>query len=164
MQEMIKKGEIRMKDKNVIDAEVVDNDSRSEKNEEVKKDGLFSKIKKKYNDVQLENKISDEFKKDAEQYVIYRGTSILNGNQFYAKNYEADGYIIAWLSDKPVIEKALISARRNEDVYKITSVEKVDVVVSLDGVDYTRSAYKILFGEKAIKANVVKVEDNYFLL
>ena len=40
MQEMIKKGEIRMKDKNVIDAEVVDNDSDTKENEEVEKEGL----------------------------------------------------------------------------------------------------------------------------
>ncbi|MCR5706583.1 MAG: hypothetical protein K6G48_07295 [Acholeplasmatales bacterium] len=153
-----------MKDKNVIDAEVVDNEAKEEKTEGPKKDGFFSKIKKKYNDVQLENKISDAFKEKAEQYVIYRGTSILNGNQFYAKNYEADGYIIAWLSDKPVITDALISARRNEDVFKMSSCEKVDVVVNLEGTDYTRSAYKITLGEKALKANVVKVEDNFFLL
>lgn len=149
--------------KDVIEAEVVERDT-NEKKEEPKKEGFFSKIKKKYNDIQLENKIEDEFKKAAEQYVIYKGTGILNTTQFYAENHEADGYIIAWLKEKPSIEGSLLSARRNEDVFKLVSTEKVDVVVNFEGVDYTRSAYKIILGDKALKANVVKVEDNYFLL
>ena len=150
-----------MAKKDVIEAEVVDEET---KKEESKKEGIFSKIKRKYNDVQLENSIKNQFAKANEEVVFYTGTGIINSQTFIAENHLNDGYILIFGSDKPKLENTLMSFRKSEDVYKIVSYEDATVEIKYEGVSYERPAIKAIISEKATKVNVVKVEDNYFLV
>ncbi len=150
----------------VIDAEVTEKDTKTENSEkkEEKKEGFFSKLKKKVNDAQLENNIKQAFANANEEYVFYTGNGLLNYETFDAENHEDLGYIIVFGEDKPKLDNTLVSARKRDDVYKITSIEETSVDVKLDGEVYNRKAFKVNLLGKAEKVNVVKVEGDYYLL
>jgi hypothetical protein len=147
----------------VIDVEVTEKDTKTE-NKEEKKEGFFSKLKKKVNDAQLENNIKQAFGKANEEYVFYTGNGLLNSTSFDAENHEDLGYVIVFGEDRPKMDNTLVCARKREDVYKITSIEETTVDVKLEGEVYNRKAFKVNLGAKAEKVNVVKVEGDYYLL
>ena len=125
--------------------------------------GFFKNIGKKIDDAQLESNIKSSFKSGNKEFGVFKGAKMFEASSstFYAEEHLADGYILALANDE-ITEDCLLEESETNKVFYINSVEKTELTIAYDGIEYKRDGVKILVGEEAKKVDVIKVGDFFY--
>lgn len=125
--------------------------------------GFFKSIGKKIDDAQLESNIKSSFKTGNKEFGVFKGAKVfeMSSSTFYAEDHLTDGYILA-LANDDINDECLLEDGETNKVYYINSVEKTELTIAYDGIEYKRDGVKILVGEEAKKVDVIKVGDFFF--
>lgn len=125
--------------------------------------GFFKNIGKKIDDAQLESNIKSSFKSGNKEFGAFKGAKLfeISSFTFYAEDHLSDGYILALANDE-ITEDCLLEESETNKVFYINSVEKTELTIAYDGIEYKRDGVKILVGEEAKKVDVIKVGDFFY--
>lgn len=154
-----------MSENEIIEAEIVEEDSKEEKkeNKEEKQDGFFKKMKNKINDKTYEYRMTSDFNKKHKKYYLYVGCDLLSPvYTMYAVENLDENYIIGICNTDDVKKDYLIENDQTKNVYYIDSVEKTKLEFEFEGKNNSLDAFKIHFKDSAKELNVIKVGNKYY--
>jgi hypothetical protein len=144
------------------------NKQTEEKTEEAKKDGkisgFFKKVSKKFDDATYDIRLQSEFDKSHKKYTVYSGTSILSITpEISVEEHLDEGYLITLDDDEQIAAGNLIENADNGEVRHIAATEETTFSVEFEGKQNEKKAIKIILGEKAVKVDVIKVGESFYL-
>lgn len=146
------------------------NETKTEETTETKKEGkisgFFKKVGKKLDDAAYDSRLASDFEKKHVSYKVYTGTGLFTSNPEISaeEHFEGDEkYIIMYGEDDDITTGCLIKKDNDSAVYHIAAIEPATLNIEFEGKQNEKPATKIVFGEKAQKVNVIKVEDDFYL-
>ncbi len=138
------------------------------KNEEEKKEGklsgFFKKVSKKFEDATYEMRMHSDFNEKHKHYTVYTGTSLLqNSPEISVEEHLENDYLITIDDDEAIAAGALIESAETGEVRHIVGVDKTKLDVEFEGKTESYDALKISLGDPAVKVEVVKVGNDFYL-
>ena len=135
----------------------------SEEKKEGKLSGFFKKAKSKLDDATFESRLKGSFEKTHAEYKVYTGTGFLSTpTTLYAEEHLEDGFIIVLGEDEITVD-GLIRNEKTKHICHMKAIIKTTIEIPFEDATHERPAQKILLGNDATKADVIKVEDEYYL-
>jgi hypothetical protein len=143
-------------------------ETKTENTEEVKKEGkisgFFKKVSKKLDDATYDIRLQSEFDNNHKKYTIYTGTSMLSvTREISVEEHLNDGYLITISSDEEIKAGNLIEDSDSGEVRHIAATEETTLNVEFEGKQNEKKAKKIILGDKAVKVDVIKVGEDFYL-
>lgn len=137
-------------------------------NTESKVSGFFKKVKKSLNDATYDVRLQADFDKKHKKYTVYTGASILSVNPEISveEHFEADDdkHVIMLGEIDEIKAGCLIKNNENGVVCHIVAVERTTLEVEFEGKVNVKEATKITIGDKAEKVEVIKVDNDFYLI
>ena len=131
---------------------------------ENKVSGFFKNLGKKFDNATYEMRLQSDFSKSHKKYAVYSGTSLLASSPEIAVEEHLDeNYLITIDDDEQIAAGNLIQDTESGEVRHITAVDATTLAVEFDGKTTDHSALKITLGEPAVKVDVIKVGNDYYL-
>jgi hypothetical protein len=138
-------------------------EEKAEEKKEGKISGFFKKMGKKLDDATYDIRLMSDFSSTHKKYNIYSGTSALSAvPEIPAEEHLDEGYIIT-LADYEQIAAGNLIENENGDVMHIASTEPTTLTVVFEDKTNEKPAIKIVLGDKAVKVDVIKVGDDFYL-
>lgn len=134
----------------------------AEEKKEGKISGFFKKMSKKLDDATYDMRLQSDFDKSHKKYTVYGGTSVFSNTPEIAVE-ERENCLVTLDDDEEIAVGNLIECSENGEVYHIAAVEKTTLTVEFEGKSNERPALKITLGEKAVKVDVIKVGESFYL-
>lgn len=136
-----------------------------ENKSEGKISGFFKKISKKFDDATYDMRLQSDFDKSHKKYTVYAGTSYLSRTpEIAVEEHLEESYLITLDDDEEIAAGNLILGEDDGDeVRHIAATEKTKLTVEFEGKANVKDAIKIILGEKAVKTEVIKVGENFYL-
>lgn len=126
--------------------------------------GFFKKVSKKLDDATYSMRLQSNFASNHKKYTVYSGTSVLAPSPEIAAEEHLDAnYIVTIDDDDEIAAGNLIKNNQTGEVFHIASTEKTTLDVEFEDKKNSMPAIKIVLGEKAVKADVIKVDDAFYL-
>lgn len=148
-------------EKEVVEAEVVDNKETKKKESSIK--DFFNKTKRSINNSILEDKIRSTYRSAHNEfdYYVFGDNSIFSGSCVYGDldNNELTYYGKAVIPPYSIV----IDEKTNKAYYATEKSENVNLDIEVDGTVYTRIGKKILLDDDIIPVDVIKAEGKYYL-
>ena len=136
----------------------------NENKNEGKVSGFFKNLGKKFDSATYEMRLQSDFGKTHKKYAIYSGTSILTSSPEIAVEEHLDeNYLVTIDDDEQIAAGNLIENTESGEVLHIAAVEKTTLAVEFDGKTADHDAIKITLGEPAVKVDVIKVGNDFYL-
>lgn len=140
------------------------NDETKEEKKEGKLSGFFKKVSQKFDDATREMRMHADFNDRHPHYTVYRGTSLLQSSPEIAVEEHLDaGYLITIDDDEAIAVDSLIENNQTGEVVHIVGVDKTQLDVEFEGAVITVDALKISLGDPAVKVDVIKVGNEFYL-
>lgn len=139
-----------------------------EEKKEGKVSGFIKKVKKNLNDATYDVRLASDFDKKHKKYTVYTGATILAVNPEISveEHYERedDKYLIMLGSDDNIKVGCLVKNHETGVVRHIVATDPTTIDVEFEGKVNRKDATKITLGDKAEKVNVIKVDNDYYLI
>lgn len=150
----------------------MDENKTAENGENTEKEGkvagFFKKVKKNLNDAAYDVRLAGDFEKKHKKYTVYTGASILAVNPEIAveEHYESpdDKYLVMLGEDDDIKAGCLIKNHETGVVRHIVATEHTTLTVEFEGKTNVKDATKIILGDKAERVNVIKVDNDFYLV
>lgn len=150
-----------------MDNEIKENQQPEEKKEEKKEgkvSGFFKNLGKKFDNATYDMRLQSDFDKSHKKYTIYAGTSVLSASPEISVEEHLDAnYLITLDDDEQIAAGNLIEDSDSHEVRHIAAVEDTTLTVEFDGKTTDRHALKITLGTPAVKVEVIKVGNDFYL-
>jgi hypothetical protein len=152
----------------MIMEENVQNENSQQENTEEKKEGkisgFFKKVSKKFDDATYDMRLKSEFDKNHKNYVVYGGTSILDATpEITVEEHLDENYLLTLDDDEQIAAGNLIKDSESGEVRHIAATEKTTLTVDFEGKSNEKPAIKVILGDKAVKVDVIKVGETFYL-
>jgi hypothetical protein len=135
----------------------------SEEKKEGKISGFFKKMGKKLDDATYDFRLMNDYTSNHKKYSIYSGTSALSAvPEIPVEEHLDEGYVVT-PSDYEQIAAGNLIKNDKGDVMHIASTEATTITVEFEGKTNEKPAIKIVLGDKAVKVDVIKVGDDFYL-
>lgn len=135
----------------------------NENKNEGKVSGFFKNLGKKFDNATYEMRLQSDFSKTHKKYAVYGGTSILSNSPEIAVEEHLDENYLVTIDDDEIAAGNLIENTETGEVRHIVAVDKTTLAVEFDGKTADHAALKITLGEPAVKVEVIKVGNDFYL-
>lgn len=128
--------------------------------------GFFKKMGDKFNDATYDMRADSDYNKNHQQYTVYTGAGILSHTStlYGSESTGSEGrFIVAPSDDEEIKSGHIIVNDKTGETLNIASVSSTKLFFDFEGKTNERQALKIVFGDPAEKADVIKVGENYYL-
>lgn len=155
------------KEKETIDAEVVDEKPNEEKKQgEEKKGGIkgfFSKLSKSVSDTMLEADIRSNYEKNSTEASLFlpKENFLLGNEETKFGALENDTFSYWENKDVAPVKGAILLVK--EKYYRVATFEQIEVKTAYNGIEYTRKGFKLTLDPSPKEINVVKADKKYFI-
>lgn len=151
-------------DENKTTENTEDMTENGEEKKQSKISGFFKKVSKKLDDATYSMRLLNNFASNHSKYTVYCGTSILTPSpEISAEEHIDEGYLVTIDDDDEIAAGNLIKNNQTGEVRHIAATEKTTLDVEFENKKNSMPAIKIVLGEKAVKADVIKVDDAFYL-
>lgn len=144
-----------------VKTEVVE---ESDKKQEEKKPGFFSKLKKSFSDSMLESNIKGAYEDAHKRFRVFEyGESFLgiNGSDRYGEIVDDE---LLYFGDEEIKLHSVVVDSTNEKAYYVVSKpEAIRVKATVEGTEYERGGLKVKLDENVKEVKVIKADKRYFL-
>jgi hypothetical protein len=136
----------------------------TEEKKESKLSGFFKKVSKKLDDATYDARLKSDFADKHKRYTIYSGTSIISSSpEISVEEHLDEGYLLTLDDYEQIAAGNLIVNNDTDEVRHIASTENTTLTVVFEDKSNEKPAIKIVLGEKAVKVDVIKVGDDFYL-
>ncbi|MGN0817783.1 MAG: hypothetical protein ACI4L9_02330 [Candidatus Coproplasma sp.] len=130
--------------------------------------GFLKKVKKNLNDATYDVRLAGDFEKKHKKYTVYTGASILSVNPEISveEHYETEDnkYLIMLGEDDDIKVGCLIKNHETGVVRHIVATEHTTLTIEFEGKTNVKDATRITLGDKAEKVDVIKVDNDFYLI
>lgn len=145
-------------EKEVIEAEVVEKDSKQEKSQNAFSK-FWNKTKKSFNDAILDSKIESAYNSSHDEFGIYEKDALLSTTV----HGELNGLTLDIFSTLEVKPFSVIISKKDKKAYYIISSSKIEVRVTLEGIEHICQGTRLELKDDLQEVNVIKADGRYFI-
>ncbi len=144
-----------MQEKEVVDVEIVDQKGQKKDNAIQK---FWKKTKKNLNESLMDIKIENIYKKNHDEFVIYKKDALLSQTVYGEMNN-----LVLVIYGKHNLDLYSVVLDKNKTPYYIYKLEEIKICINFDNQAYIKDGMKIYLKNDLEEVDVIKAGNKYYL-